>query len=144
MRLAVAVATLVVLFVLGSVLNASANSGAVSWMDLATKLKEIGVKMAYGVTRRDIVLTYLAEGFLVGVIACLLGTLLVLGGDPLLRNLTHQTIGLGQDFFLVPIFSAVTGWLYGLAALIVIGFNIVGTFIPTWLALRKSPIELMQ
>lgn len=143
-QLAIAVATLVILFVSGSILNASANSGAISWMDLSTKFREIGVKMAYGVTRADIAFAYLAEGFLVGLLACLCGALLVVSTDTLLRDLIHQTIGLGSDFFIVPIHSLTVAWLYGIAAIVVIAFNMVGTLIPTWLALRKSPIELMK
>ena len=144
LQLAIAVTMLVVLFVSGSVLNAIANSSAVSWMDLATRLKEIGVKMAYGVTRTDITLAYLTEGVLVGVIACLCGTALVIGTEPFLRDLIERTIGLGPEFFLVPIYASAMAWVYGVAAAVVIAFNMLGTVIPTWLALRRSPIELMK
>jgi len=143
-RLAIALATLVVLFVSGSILNASANSGAVSWMDLATKFKEIGIKMAYGVTRGDIAFAYVAEGFIVGTMACTAGTMLVVVADPLLRDLVARTIGLGADFFLLPVFALAVGWLYALAAAVVVGFNVLGTLLPTWLALRKSPVELLR
>lgn len=143
-RLAIALATLVVLFVSGSILNASANSGAVSWMDLATKFKEIGIKMAYGVTRWDIVLAYVAEGFVVGVMACAAGTALVGAVDPFLRDLIGRTIGLGADFFVLPMFGLAVAWLYGLAGAVVVGLNVIGTLLPTWLALRKPPVELLR
>jgi hypothetical protein len=35
-------------------------------------------------------------------------------------------------------------WLYGLAAAVVVGFNVAGTLLPTWLALRKSPVGLLR
>ncbi len=124
-RLAIALTTLVILFVSGSILNASANSGAVSWMDLTTKFKEIGIKMAYGVTRCDIVFAYVVEGFIVGVLACTAGSILVGAGDPLLRDLIARTIGLGPDFFVFPVFGLAVAWLYGVAGAIVVGFNVV-------------------
>ncbi len=143
-RLAIALTTLVILFVSGSILNASANSGAVSWMDLTTKFKEIGIKMAYGVTRGDIVFAYIVEGFIVGVLACTAGSILVGAGDPLLRDLIARTIGLGPDYFVFPVFGLAVAWLYGVAGAIVVGFNVLGTLLPTWLALRKSPVELLR
>lgn len=143
-RLAIALTTLVILFVSGSILNASANSGAVSWMDVTTKFKEIGIKMAYGVTRCDIVFAYVVEGFTVGVLACTAGSILVGAGDPLLRDLIDRTIGLGPDFFVFPVFGLAVAWLYGVAGAIVVGFNVVGTLLPMWLALRKSPVELLR
>jgi hypothetical protein len=143
-RLAIALTTLVILFVSGSILNASANSGAVSWMDLTTKFKEIGIKMAYGVTRCDIVFAYVVEGFIVGVLACTAGSILVGTADPLLRDLIARTIGLGPDFFVFPVFGLAVAWLYGVAGAIVVGFNVVGTLLPTWLALRRSPVDLLR
>jgi ABC-type antimicrobial peptide transport system permease subunit len=143
-QLAMAVAILVILFVSGSVTNACFNSGAVSWMDLTTRSKEIGIKMAHGLTRGDIILANLAEGGLVGVISCVFGVLVVWWSHPMLRRLIQQTMGFGDEFYLIGVIAMATAWLYACAAAVVIGFNVLGAFVPTCLALRKAPVELLR
>ncbi|MCA9168558.1 MAG: FtsX-like permease family protein [Planctomycetales bacterium] len=143
-RLAVAISTLVLLFVGTSLVQVAFTSGAVSWMDVRSRLKEAGIMMAYGVSKSHIIATYLFEVTLIGMVASVVGTVVLAIVTPWLKQLLLQTLGLTNEFYIVPFFSSQTSWIFVSTLLIVITSNLVGTWLPTWLALRKRPVELMR
>lgn len=144
MQLAVALTVLVLLVIAGSVLNAAFNSGAISWMSLSSKLREIGIKLAHGQTRTDILLAYVTEGVVVGSLASLVGVGIAAGLEPPLRELLGSTLGLSPKFFSLGMLSLPMLWIFAMATAVVIGFNVLGAAIPCWFALRSTPVKLLR
>lgn len=88
----------------------------IMFVTVTERTREIGIRMAIGAKRKDIVLQFLIESATVsavgGIIGIILGTILVLvAGSVLLKNLYYPSLGLVLTAFT---FSASIGLIFGI------------------------------
>jgi putative ABC transport system permease protein len=121
---------------LGSVASISLLVGGIGIMNImlvsvTERTREIGIRMAIGARRRDILLQFLTEAVLLTVLGGLLGMLLGVGGAGIVSQLLGwPTLIAGESILLAFGFSAAVGIFFG--------------FYPARKAASLSPIEALR
>jgi putative ABC transport system permease protein len=121
---------------LGSVASISLLVGGIGIMNImlvsvTERTREIGIRMAIGARRRDILLQFLTEAVLLTVFGGLLGMLLGVGGAGIVSQLLGwPTLIAGESILLAFGFSAAVGIFFG--------------FYPARKAASLSPIEALR
>src|SRR2546421_947225 len=124
-------ATLVLAFaVLSLVLAAVGLYGVLSYL-VAQRTGEIGVRMALGAQRREVLRLVLTQGLR----PVALGLVLGLGGGVAAGNLIRGLL-YGVQPFDVSVFAGVTGLLFGVA--------VVACVLPAWRASRLDPVRALR
>jgi ABC-type antimicrobial peptide transport system permease subunit len=99
--------------------------------DVARHTRQIGIRMALGATRRNVLLIFLREGILLSCLGLGLGIPLALGAGYLLRSLLVGVSGTDiATFVTVPIFLIVT--------------TMVACWIPARRAAKINPMEALR
>jgi putative ABC transport system permease protein len=121
---------------LGSVASISLLVGGIGIMNImlvsvTERTREIGIRMAIGARRRDILLQFLTEAVLLTTLGGLLGMLLGVGGAGVVSKLLGwPTLIAGESILLAFGFSAAVGIFFG--------------FYPARKAASLSPIEALR
>ena len=128
--------TKVMTWLLGSIAAVSLVVGGIGIMNImlvsvTERTAEIGVRMAIGARRRDILLQFLIEAVLVAVAGCLIGLLLGIGCAAITERMS------GMD-------TVVTGGALLLSFSVAALVGVVFGFYPAWRAAQLNPIEALR
>ena len=128
--------TKVMSLLLGAVASVSLVVGGIGIMNImlvsvTERTREIGIRMAIGARRRDILLQFLLEAIIVSVVGCFIGVLLGVGG----ALLVTQTTGT---------YVVVTGASVLLAFLVAAAVGVFFGFYPARKAAGLKPIEALR
>ena len=95
------------------------------------RTREIGLRMAVGARRRDIMLQFLVEAIVLSGLGGMLGIVLGVGGAYALGQINHWPVLISGGSVLLALFFAA-------------GVGIVFGFYPAWRAARLNPIESLR
>jgi len=121
---------------LGTIASISLLVGGIGIMNImlvsvTERTREIGIRMAVGARRRDILLQFLLEAILICTIGGLAGVLLGIGGAWLVSDLAGMAVVVsGTAILLAFAFSAATGIFFG--------------YYPAHKAARLQPVEALR
>jgi len=136
---------IVVMFVLGSLLNAVITVSITTMMNIRMKINEIGILRAHGVGAGQIINIFGMQGAVLGTMAFALGSVIVLFGEPYLREQIAKTFKIPTENVLNgSIWSAETAWLLALAFAVALAFSVTGVILPAILVCRISPARALQ
>ena len=121
---------------LGAIASVSLLVGGIGIMNImlvsvTERTREIGIRMAIGARRRDILLQFLLEAMLLCVIGGLIGALLGVGGAWLVSVLAEMTV-------------VVTGGSIALSFLFAAGIGVFFGFYPARQAALLKPVEALR
>jgi ABC-type antimicrobial peptide transport system permease subunit len=103
----------------------------VMFVSVVQRTHEIGLRMAVGATRRDILSQFLMEAGVLSIVAGLLGTLAGIAAAEMLSRTSHWPIYVSSGSVAVAfLFSAAVGLFFG--------------FYPALRASRLDPIEALR
>jgi putative ABC transport system permease protein len=100
-------------------------------VSVTERTREIGIRLAVGARRRDILTQFLAEAVILSLVGALAGIALGVGGTQALANFADWTVALRSDAILLSVASA----------------SVVGVFFgwyPARKASRMAPIEALR
>lgn len=106
-------------------------------MSVNERRHEIGLKKAIGATDREIVVEYLVEAALIGLVGGILGVLLGWGLASVLNTLTTQVLA-GASIF------TVTPRLVVLSLAFAMGLGALAGLYPAWNAARLDPVNALR
>ncbi|MCZ6832945.1 MAG: ABC transporter permease [Acidobacteria bacterium] len=134
----------VMFLVLGLIiLVASLNIVSTLILMVMAKVGEIGALMAMGARARGIVLIFMLQGVIIGIIGTVVGSLLGVGVCQVLD--TYKLIRLAPEVYLIPAVPFHTG--IGdvvLAVVVALLVSFVATLYPAWRAARLDPVEALH
>ncbi|MBV8552350.1 MAG: ABC transporter permease [Acidobacteriaceae bacterium] len=116
--------------VLALLLGAIGVYGVMAY-SVAQRIREIGIRMALGATRRDVLRTVLQEGMRLGLSGLAVGFVCAIGATRLLSNQLYR----------VP---AADPWTVGDVALLLAGVTLLAAYIPARRAARVDPISVLR
>jgi len=133
---AAAATTKVMSLMLGAIASVSLLVGGIGIMNImlvsvTERTREIGIRMAIGARRRDILLQFLLESSIVSVVGCLIGVVLGVGSAALVSGATGMTV-------------VVTGASIVLAFLVAGAVGVFFGFYPARKAAGLKPIEALR
>jgi putative ABC transport system permease protein len=128
--------TRVMSIMLGAVASVSLVVGGIGIMNImlvsvTERTREIGIRMAIGARRRDILLQFLLESTIVSVVGCLIGVALGIGAAALVSGTTGMLV-------------VVTGASILLAFLVAAAVGVFFGFYPARKAAGLKPIEALR
>ncbi|HVC37083.1 MAG TPA: ABC transporter permease [Gammaproteobacteria bacterium] len=121
---------------LGAIASISLIVGGIGIMNImlvsvTERTREIGIRMAVGARRHDILLQFLLESIFISVSGCLIGVCLGVGGAYLVMGFTHMTV-------------IVTGFSIALAFIVAAAIGIFFGFYPARIASLMKPIDALR
>jgi lipoprotein-releasing system permease protein len=125
------------------ILVASLNIVSTLILMVMAKVGEIGALMAMGARARGIVLIFMLQGVIIGIIGTVVGSLLGVGVCQVLD--TYKLIRLAPEVYLIPAVPFHTG--IGdvvLAVVVALLVSFVATLYPAWRAARLDPVEALH
>ena len=143
-ELTVTLTLLVILLVSGAVANAVLNIFLTSWLELVAKKREYGIKLSYGVSRFQILISNLVEMSLILLCSATFGLLFVLATEPLLTKLLIAKTGLDSVLDGVSMYSISSVWIVLIAFTVLLVVGLLGSLVPTTALLRQRTIDLLQ
>ena len=128
--------TRVMSLMLGAIASISLLVGGIGIMNImlvsvTERTREIGIRMAVGARRRDILLQFLLEAVIISIAGCLVGVMLGVGGAALVNRLTDTAVVITVSSIL-------------LAFAVAAGVGIFFGFYPANTAARLNPIEALR
>ena len=133
---AAAATTRVMSLMLGAIASISLVVGGIGIMNImlvsvTERTREIGIRMAVGARRRDILLQFLLEAIIISIAGCLVGVLLGVGGAVLINGITGTTVVITLSSIM-------------LAFVVAAGVEIFFGFYPANKAAHLNPIEALR
>ena len=121
---------------LGAIASISLVVGGIGIMNImlvsvTERTREIGIRMAVGARRRDILTQFLMEAVIISIAGCLVGVLLGVGGAVLINGITDTAV-------------VVTLSSIALAFMVAAGVGIFFGFYPANKAAHLNPIEALR
>jgi putative ABC transport system permease protein len=121
---------------LGAIASISLVVGGIGIMNImlvsvTERTREIGIRMAIGARRRDILVQFLLEALIISVVGCLLGVAIGVGGAWLVSTLTETVV-------------VVTLWSVALAFGVAAAIGIFFGLYPSRKAAALRPIEALR
>jgi putative ABC transport system permease protein len=134
-------------FFLGAVLLQVIGVGImiVMWISIRERTREIGTLRAIGMQKTSVLLMFLTEGFLLGLLATLAGAVLGVGLS-LVLNSSHVPLPVGVQFVLLSdklVVLPTLQWVLATVAFIT-GVVTIISIIPSFIAARLKPVSAMQ
>ncbi len=128
--------TRVMSVMLGAIASISLLVGGIGIMNIMLVLvtertREIGIRIAIGARRRDILLQFLLEAITISIVGCLVGVGLGIGGAVLVNQLTQTAV-------VITISSVVMAFMVAAAVGVFFGFY------PARKAAHMEPIEALR
>ena len=118
-----------------NVLVAAITVFIVTYIDVTSRRRQIGIQRAIGITRSSIGVAYLLRGLFLAIIAAIIASLLFLYVVMPVEASHPFRFPLGNVYL-------VSGFPYlARAALILVGAALVAAFLPVWLALRTKILD---
>jgi putative ABC transport system permease protein len=106
-------------------------------MNVVERSREIGVIRAVGASDTAVLLLFLAEGLLIGLLAWLIGAALSIPASKVLAD------ALGQAFVQRPLAFEISAQGFVLWFIVVFWLAVVGSLLPAWRAARTSVREVL-
>lgn len=107
------------------------------------KIKDIGALMAMGATSRGVMLLFMTQGLVIGVLGTVLGSILGLSLAWWLN--AYKIISLPAEVYFVPYIPFRVGLLdFGLVAGTAVAVSFLATLYPSWMASRLDPVEALR
>ena len=121
---------------LGAIASISLIVGGIGIMNImlvsvTERTREIGIRMAVGARRHDILLQFLLESIFISVSGCLIGVCLGVSAAYLVMGFTHMTV-------------IVTGFSIALAFIVAAAIGIFFGFYPARIASLMKPIDALR
>ncbi|MFB0518694.1 MAG: lipoprotein-releasing ABC transporter permease subunit [Acidobacteriota bacterium] len=112
-------------------------------MMVMEKNKDIGVLMSMGATSKGIMITFMLQGIIIGVLGTLLGCLL--GGGLCWLMDTYKLIRLPPDVYTISYlpFKVRVGDLLMIVG-VALGISFLATLYPSWRASKLNPVEALR
>ena len=133
---AAAETTRIMSLMLGAIASISLVVGGIGIMNImlvsvTERTREIGIRMAVGARRRDILLQFLLEAIIISIAGCLAGVILGVGGAVLINEISETAVVITLSSIL-------------LAFAVAAGVGIFFGFYPANKAARLNPIEALR
>ena len=133
---AAAATTRIMSLMLGAIASISLVVGGIGIMNImlvsvTERTREIGIRMAVGARRRDILTQFLMEAVIISIVGCLVGVLIGVAGAILINKITDTTV-------VITLSSIV------LAFAVAAGVGIFFGFYPANKAAHLNPIEALR
>ncbi|MDO5329246.1 MAG: ABC transporter ATP-binding protein/permease [Coriobacteriia bacterium] len=125
-------------FVAISLVVSSIMIGIITYISVLERRREIGILRAIGARKRDIFRVFNAETFIVGLIAGVIGIVIVYIGCIPANIIARAAFNAEYDIAFLPIWSAL------FMILISVGLTFVAGLIPSSSAAKKDPVEAIN
>jgi len=135
----------IVMFIILLFIVAVAAFGIVSslMMMVMEKNKDIGILKAMGATSRSIMLVFMAEGLIIGIMGTFFGALLGLGACWIAD--THQLIKLSGDvYYITHLPFRIDSFDVILTCVLSIFISFLATIYPSWQASHLNPVDAIR
>ncbi|PZR05924.1 MAG: ABC transporter permease [Archangium gephyra] len=134
-------------FFLGSLILAVIGVGImiVMWISIRERTREIGTLRAIGMQRGSVLLMFLTEGFLLGILSTLAGAVLGVLGSLALTS-ANMTVPPGVQFVLLSdklIVIPTVQWVVSVVLFITFVVTLI-SIVPSFIAARLKPVTAMQ
>lgn len=125
------------------ILVASLNIVSTLILMVMAKVGEIGALMAMGARARGIVLIFMLQGVIIGIIGTVVGSVLGVAVCQILD--TYKVIRLAPEVYLIPAVPFHTGiGDVALAVAVAMSVSFAATLYPAWRAARLDPVEALH
>ena len=139
--------TILLVFSLAAVLVSMILTMVLTYITILERYKEIGLLRSIGARRIDIVMMFLSENFLIGLLAGVLSILTAIFVSPALGNAIVGLVRMYDTEMLntVPLdLGTLVGWVVPVIIIGSIVSSIIASLIPTFIGANKKPAEVLK
>ena len=139
--------TILLVFSLAAVLVSMILTMVLTYITILERYKEIGLLRSIGARRIDIVMMFLSENFLIGLLAGVLSILTAIFVSPALGNAIVGLVRMYDTEMLntVPLdLGTLVGWVVPVIIIGSIVSSIIASLIPTFVGANKKPAEVLK
>ena len=139
--------TILLVFSLAAVLVSMILTMVLTYITILERYKEIGLLRSIGARRIDIVMMFLSENFLIGLLAGVLSIVTAIFVSPALGNAIVGLVRMYDTEMLntVPLdLGTLVGWVVPVIIIGSIVSSIIASLIPTFIGANKKPAEVLK